>query len=702
MDASSDSLKVGLVLSGGGALGIAHIGVIQAIEEAGIRIDYITGTSIGSLVGGLYSIGYTTDQLVEIVRSNNFVELFSEKPERRYVSNYEKITNERSIAQFPINEKGINLPPGIITGQNVYSFITKLTWNVHGTENFNQFPIPFAAVATNLETGEPRVFHRGYLPDALRASISIPSIFNPHQIEDEYYVDGGLVRNLPVQDAIEMGAEYTIAVDVSSPLMPKDSLNSLTEILNQSALFSVRKNEEEQKKLADLIVEVEELVPYSAADFDLAEEILEVGQNAGEKYLQEFKKVAEMQKYPPKNRRGVGQSGSLPINEIVLEGNTIYDDDFIMERLDFEPGASLSPETIEEKVSRLYSSRYINSVNYRIVPDENYFYKLHIRIEESTSDEFKVGLRYESSTQASIFMEADFLNLFNEGSLTRFEARLGDRINFQADHLYFGALGSSFALMTQFQYQSESIDWFLDEERVSRFKNEVFRGELSGGNYFGTQNLLAIGIRKDITVHSNRINPDQIEPSDQNYHSIFARFIRDRFDRRAYPTKGHKLIVESYYSDDLFLSDLNFSSTTGYYLGYYPLDEYVTFKHSLWAGYTTGRELPWEYWKAPNRFEPVYHFIRFGGLERYEKSSRNVQMATAGFQIEPLYHRFIEIDLYAARYLKRWDFNASMDEINWGGSISFGALTILGPVKVIFSSSTLQNFKTEIQIGYHF
>ncbi|MDX1641798.1 MAG: patatin-like phospholipase family protein, partial [Balneolaceae bacterium] len=232
-----DTLRVGLVLSGGGAMGIAHIGVIQAIEEAGIRIDYITGTSMGSLVGGLYAIGYTSDQLAEMATSNNFVELFTEKPDRKYISNYEKIIDDRTIVTFPISEKSIDLPVGIISGQNIYTYLARLTQSVHGIEEFDDFPIPFAAVATDLETGEAKVFRSGYLPDALRASISIPSLFSPHNIDGKLYVDGGLIRNLPVQDAIEMGADYTIAVDVSSPLMPKDSLNTFAKVLNQSVFF---------------------------------------------------------------------------------------------------------------------------------------------------------------------------------------------------------------------------------------------------------------------------------------------------------------------------------------------------------------------------------------------------------------------------------------------------------------------------------
>ncbi|MDR9410352.1 MAG: patatin-like phospholipase family protein [Balneolaceae bacterium] len=697
-----DSLRVGLVLSGGGALGIAHIGVIQAIEEAGIRIDYITGTSMGSLIGGLYAIGYTSDQLVEIVKSNNFTELFTEKVNRRYISNYEKIYEDRTIATFPINEKRIDLPIGIISGQNVYTFLSRLTQNVHGVEQFDDFDIPFAAVATNLETGEAKVFRSGYLPDALRASISIPSIFSPHEIDGKLYVDGGLIRNLPVEDAIEMGADYTIAVDVSSPLMEKDSLNTITKVLNQSLLFRIHDYADIQRQMADYVVQVDELEPYSAADFDMTDKFLEIGQKAGRKHLEDFKQIASKQKSAPPKRFGIENTGKFPVSNVEILGNSLYDDAFILNQLDFIPQSTLEVNTIEERVSKLYSSQYIDNVTYRLLPGPNEYYTLQINVEENETDDFNVGLRYETGSQASVLFEGNFQNLLHNGSLSRAEIRLGDRINMQTDHIYYGALGSSLGLMTSLGYNSENVDWFFPDRRAAQFKDELFRVELSGGNYFSIQNLVSIGIRRDLIRHSNRINYNGVEASDQNYHSVFLRFIRDKLNRNAYPTSGRKLVLEGYYSHDVIMSELDFTSSDLYYEGYYALTDEISITNTLWLGYTTGRDLPWEYWKSPNRYEPLYNFIRFGGLEPYEISTRNVQMASLGLQVEPFYHRFMNLNLYVGRFQDNWSFNFPSNEFEHGISLSFGALTIVGPAKVILSTGSIDKFRAELQIGYQF
>lgn len=697
-----DSLRVGLVLSGGGAMGIAHIGVIQAIEEAGIQIDYITGTSMGSLIGGLYAIGYSSKQLEELATSSNFTELFTEKPDRQYISNYEKINDERTIATFPISEKRIDLPIGIISGQNVYTYLSRLTQSVHGVEHFDDFEIPFAAVATNLETGEAKVFRSGYLPDALRASISIPSIFSPHEIDGKLYVDGGLIRNLPVEDAIEMGANYTIAVDVSSHLMKKDSLNTFTKVLNQSLYFRIHDYTDIQREMADYVVRIEELEPYNSADFNQAKKILEIGQEAGQKHLEEFKKIAALQKALPHERQGIKNSEKFLVSDVEIRGNSFYEDSFILNQLDFVPESEFEIDMIEQRISKLYSSPYIDNVTYRLIPEPNENYRLQVDVQESETDEFKVGLRYESKAQASILFEGNFQNLLHNGSLTRGEIRLGDRINMEVDHIYYGALGSNLGLMTSFEYKSENVNWFSKNRDASRFKDELFRIDLSGGNYFSIQNLVSFGIRRDFNRHANRINYSEVEVTDKNYHAVFFRFIRDKLDRKAYPTSGRKLILEGYYSDDLILSELDFTSSDFYYKGYYEVNDDVSLTNSIWLGYTTGRYLPWEYWKSPNRYESIYDFIRFGGLDPYQLSSRNIQMATFGIQFEPFYHRFIEVDYYTGRFQDHLNFKLSSGEFEHGLSLSFGALTILGPSKIILSTSTVNNFKAELQIGYQF
>lgn len=698
----SDSLKVGLVLSGGGARGIAHINILKALEEAGVRIDYITGTSMGSLIGGLYAIGYTADQLSELARTSNFVELFTESANRRYISNYEKGFDERTILSVPISERGLSLPSGLISGQNIYSYLSRLAWVSHGTEDFMEFPIPYAAVGTDIETGEAKVFKSGYLPDAIRASISIPSFFSPHEIDGKYYVDGGLAQNLPVQEALDMGANFTIAVDVTTSLEPIDSLRTLTDIMNQTVQYRVNERVKEQRKIADVLIVMSEVDQFSIIDFNKVDEFLKIGSKYGEEYSHKFKQIAKEQtgKYEP--RQNLSPPTPLPIQNLIIEGNNLFDDEFIIRKLEFEPGARLSPELIDEKISRLYSSRYIEQVNYRILPDSIYYYNLHINIKENQRNDFRVGLRYESQTMASILFEASFQDLFHAGSINRLEARLGDQMMFGGDYIYYGALGSRFAGLTSIQYHRENIDWYVDQNRVSQFRNHTLRGEMSAGNYFSTNHLFALGIRKDFIFRRNEINPDQITAEQSGYHAIFAKYRYDYFNRKSYPTEGNKIVANLYHSHGTFLSPIDFSSARFYWEGFYALSNSVSIRNSIYAGYTYGNEIPWVYWNTTNRYIEDIGYLHFGGIERYEVTSPQIQAASLGLQIEPFYHRFLNIDFHAGRFPEKFNFDLTNNDIEFGASVSLGALTIVGPIKAILSTGTVNPFKAELQIGYQF
>lgn len=696
----NDSLSVGLVLSGGGAKGIAHIGVIKRLEEAGVRIDYITGTSMGSLVGALYAIGYSSDQLTEIAKSSNWNQLFSEKPARTFISNYERTFDNRTIVSFPISSRGLDLPFGIISGQNIYSFLSRYTWPVHGTQSFDDFPIPFATVATELSTGDPKTFKSGYLPDAIRASISIPSLMRPHTIEDVAYIDGGLSNNLPVEQAKEMGADFVIAVNVAAPVMPTDSLNTFAEVLNQVVNYRINEKIEHQIGLADIYINPEKVNAFEILDFDQVDRFIKIGYDETGKYIDEINNLVASQTDPVLKRSGVGDFGSLPLNEVVINGNDLISDDFILNELQLSEGFLLTPDFIEEKISQLYSTQLFDLITYRVLPDEDYYYNLHIQVLENTTDVFRAGLRYETQTNASILLASEFRNFPFSGSTSRFDLRLGDEIRAHADMLLYGNLGSRIGMLMSVLYESENVEQFEESDRIARFKNNLTRLELSFGNYLSSNFLVAGGLRKDFIYQNDIINKDLINSTSDNHQAYFLNFVNDQFHRNSYPTSGTRIKLNGTYSGDLSLSTLYYSSVGGLFEYYVPISPEVSFRNLLFGGYTSGEELPWTSWFSLNRLDPVFGFVRFGGIQRYEFNTRNLQMISAGFQFEPLYHRFINIDYYAGRFIDNWSI--STDSIVHGASLSVGALTILGPIELILSTSTENAFLAELQIGYKF
>ncbi len=697
-----EPLRVGLALSGGGAKGIAHVGILEALEEAGVRVDYITGTSMGSLIGGLYAIGYSTDQLVDIVFSTDFNELFLDRRYRRYITNYEKLFDDRTMMSFPLTRRGIGLPAGVISGQHIYTYLSRLTWNAFDIDDFNQFPIPFAATGTNLETGEGTVFRSGSLADAMRASMSIPSVFAPMEIDGQIYVDGGLTRNLPVQDAIDMGANFVIAVDVGSKLHDREKLTSLTAIMNQTIHFRILDNTDIQRRLADHLVDVTDVYEYSSSDFDQAFDILEAGRRTGQEHLSVFRQIAAVQTEAPDPRPGMPDPMAVLIDRITIEDNTIYDDQTLMNMMGFSPGDSLDPYLIEDTISRLYSSRYIQNVFYNVdrIAGRNI---LTIRIVETQSNSFGVGVRYDDASKASLLFVTTLHNLVQSGSVSRLEARLGHKVNLGAETTFYRAFGSRSALLTSVDFLSELVQWFdPDGKPIAQHDNDILRAELSWGNYFDTKNLVAAGLRLDFTYHSEEINRHRIPASSKNSYSFFVRFLSDNLDRKAIPRQGHRIVAEGFYSDRFFLSDISFISAAVHCRTYHRPLSFFSYSYGTWIGYSRGDELPWGYWYSPNRFDPLYDTIRFPGTVRYELNARNVMMVTAGLQFEPFRNWFISFDSGAGRFMDAFGFTTDIDEIDYTLAVRLVTLTLIGPVELFFAHTSKSDFRAELHVGYAF
>lgn len=226
--------KVGVVLSGGGAKGVAHIQALKVIEEAGIPIDYIVGTSMGSIIGGLYSIGYTPQQLDSMVRKQDWMFLLSDRVKRSAMSLNEREKSEKYVFSFPFTKSPKDaVSGGIIKGQNLANLFTELTVGYHDSVDFNKLPIPFACVSQNIVNGEQIVFHNGILATAMRASMAIPGVFTPVRKDSMILIDGGMINNYPVDVARSMGADIIIGVDVQNNLKGIDKLNSAPDILSQ-------------------------------------------------------------------------------------------------------------------------------------------------------------------------------------------------------------------------------------------------------------------------------------------------------------------------------------------------------------------------------------------------------------------------------------------------------------------------------------
>ena len=298
--ALKEELKVGLVLSGGGAKGLAHIGAIKVIEEAGVKIDFIGGTSMGAIIGALYAAGYSGIELDSIFRVTNFANLIQDNLPRSAKTFYEKEDSERYAITLPFDNFKISVPPAYSGGQNIYSELVKLLYHVKDIEDFSQLPIPFVCIATNIETGKEVVLDKGYLPEAIMASGTLPSLFEPAMINGQLLIDGGVVNNYPIEKVKALGADIIIGVDVQHDLSSRDELLSATEILLQINNFKSSEAMKEKSKQTDIYIKPN-MSDYSVFDFDLGNDIMKVGETAAWQKYSELKMLSIAQNKVPKN-----------------------------------------------------------------------------------------------------------------------------------------------------------------------------------------------------------------------------------------------------------------------------------------------------------------------------------------------------------------------------------------------------------------
>ena len=234
-----EDIKVGVVLSGGGAKGLAHVSVLRTLEDAGVRVDYIGGTSMGAIIGALYASGYNAKQLDSIIKSVDFFKVISNDLPRKAKPFYEKESGEKYALTLPVKNGKVGIPIAITEGQNVMNLLTRLTQHVNDIEDFNQLPVPFLCIGTDLETGKQKVFNSGFLPLVAKASGSFPTLLAPVEIDGKLYSDGGIVNNFPVDEVKAMGADVLIGVDIQDGLKKKEKLNSAPTILNQIVGFQM-------------------------------------------------------------------------------------------------------------------------------------------------------------------------------------------------------------------------------------------------------------------------------------------------------------------------------------------------------------------------------------------------------------------------------------------------------------------------------
>jgi len=375
--------KIGLVLSGGGARGLAHVSILKMIDSLNIPIDFVVGTSMGGIAGALYAIGYSGEEIEELALGNDWLELLSDVPARNMLPYIEKKDDGKFQLEFDVVNFRPVPPSGLIHGQKISLRFSKLTYAYEHITDFDQLPIPYRCLAVDLLTGDEIVLKSGSLAKAMRSTMSIPSLFTPVDWGDYMLIDGGLLNNLPIDVAVEMGADIIIAVNVGRPKRQRHELNTILEILEQSITIPEYNRQAKNAPLADILI-APQLEDLSPADFSHKniEEIVRRGKKSAHDNLDKLIELKNNLMIFRNESKISSPDSSLIIYGVTISGNTSLPFTYIYNLLNIKPGGQFDPDSVDNHVREMYKTDYFKKIDYEVQPVKLNFVRLFFRIKE--------------------------------------------------------------------------------------------------------------------------------------------------------------------------------------------------------------------------------------------------------------------------------------------------------------------------------
>ncbi len=736
---AQDRPKIGLVLSGGGAKGMAHIGVLKELEALGIRPDYITGTSMGSIVGGLYAAGYSADEIEEIALGMNWSELLSNQVSLDQITYVEKQYYQRYLLELGLVGWSIQLPKGLIDGEKLSELLSNVTRHVHDVDNFDNLPIPFACVGTDIVTGEPVVMRSGSLASALRASMAIPSVFTPVKRDGHFMVDGGLVRNFPVQECLDMGADIIIGVFVSDDLLPEEKLESAVDVLTQSAFVMSVFDSREQKLKCDLLIEPV-MDPYTTFSFEGSAEIIKRGAEAAEEVRPRLQILADSLGFTP------GYSVTRPaiqdtfrIAGIVVENNENIPEEFVTGRFNLGRDSLLSIHEIEQQVEALYGTRYFNKVIYTLLPEgEKTILKL--TLDEATPRQIKVALHYDTENGAGLNLNYTTRDLL-PASRALVEVDIAETFRVDANFLKYIKNTQNLALQAGLNYRNGDVPIGDGRQLSATFKNDYLNPYFRFFSTARKNSITGIMLQHEKSVLSPKIAGEDFRDIGEfrwNSWSALISYNHNSLNKQFFPTTGSLLNVEAKYSFGIDYEVTLIDSLGENTLPISPEDFLsISIEQSnRWAispKLTVGLKniLKMNFLESRNEiasFVPYFNdqifsggfrpqlrnSVPFWGSDQITYVTNHLFYNEILFQYEPIANIYIELasqymnSLYPMKWFYEdadqgiYEFTDGVYSI-WGYGMQLSYMSIIGPVSFGVASNTeTSSWNTFFSIGFYF
>ena len=683
--------RIGLVLSGGGARGAAHVGVLKVLEELRIPISAIAGTSMGALVGGTYASGLSLEEMERRLTTADWDFLFVDEPPREDWPIRRKEQGMRPTWDFSlgVNAKGVQLPKGALAGQKVELFFADLVRGADGVRNFDQLPIPFRAVATDLEDGGMKVFDSGPLPEVMRASMSVPGLFAPVEIDDRLYVDGGLVRNLPIDVARKMGVDLVIAVNLGSGYLPRDQLGSIVGVLGQMIAIlteqNVQRSLKELRKGKDILI-VPDLGNITSGDFNRAAEAIKTGEVAARAAAAQLKHLSLSPEAYAAWRAGrpAPATDAAPIAVVEVQGLKLVNPAVFDTLIAHQQGRPLDRHRLEADIQDIYGSGDYQGINYRIQQRDGKEVLIVNATEKANGPGYLTfGLNFSSDFQGDNFMGI-------RGTYRRtWINSLG------AEWFATAQIGNVLDLYTEF-YQPLRVDraWFVapyagigrvplnvfqDGNRIARYDLTRVVAGIDLGATLGNDAELRVGVSGGLADMALEIGDPRLPEGQDNESGLRAALRYDTLDSAFVPRQGNRATLDLFSPQSALGATYSYNRLEGNWTGAWSLGDHTLVGRARLGG-TLGGELPF------------YDEFAVGGLfdlPGYATGElRGGQIAYGGLAY---YHRLTTLQppigrgVYAGVSLEGADLQDSFRGLTapgtrFGSSVFLGADTWLGPI----------------------
>ena len=760
--------KVGLVLSGGGAKGAAHIGVLKYIEEAGIPIDYIAGTSMGSIVGGMYALGYSSDEIRDIISSVDWDRLISNNVDRRKISFNQKSDRNTKVINVPFSLKNNtedlqsrsfrnSLPKGIVSGDNLINLFNSLSVGYSDPMSFNELPIPFICVATNMINGEAEVLDKGEFTKSLRASMAIPILFDPIKMNNTLYVDGGLVSNFPVEECKAMGADYIIGVSMSPGL--EENPENLTSILSQVKQLKeviTDKDFDEYHQHCDIFISPDlRGVGMLSFDAESVARVTQSGYDAAQAQEANFQALKQMLNSQSAHHTPASSSKKKAINiihdkvkisEIELIGIDKSVERWMRRACTVRVGDLISKEDIDKSVSIYYGTGGYDNITYTLHEDKTSpdSYILRFNFVEKSPHNFGLGFRFDTQDMLSVLLHLGINSNRISGFKADLDTKLGGNqwlnLNLSYGHLLYPKINFGY------KFRNSELDVYdMDKlDMNEKFLQHKFRLYLSE-NYSRTFSL-GVGVEAEFLT-PKKVMYSLYDAVDMDYESVntlgsFAYLNYDNLNKGRFPTRGVKGKIDFTWKDGIFnsksIEKLHFGSLVFGFEGYIPVieDRLVVIPQMYGSflfgeGAVNGTQEGWNpIFKGPVPTYPymnnmvggaemgryIDHHLPFIGLNKISFAFNNIAITRADIRARLFKNHYLTAIANYGRsgidfknFLKEretlqwselYDYNTS----NWiGAGVRYSIDTKIGPISFDVSSSNIsRKVNLYFSMGHYF